>query len=112
MSGLGGAGFLLAEKWTHNVFEVHRVSDRILVLLLVLGESVFTFVSVYAPQVGRMRKKNFFISYRNVSQKYQLLRFSSHWVTGTGMLVRRLVVLRTCMAVLVMAPETLKVSGF
>ena len=23
-SGLGGAGFLLAEKWTHNVFEVHR----------------------------------------------------------------------------------------
>ena len=31
-SGLGGAGFLLAEKLTNNVFEVHRVSDRILVL--------------------------------------------------------------------------------
>ena len=52
-SGLGGARFLLAEKWTHNVFQVHRVSDRILVLRLVLGESVFTFVSVYAPQAGR-----------------------------------------------------------
>ena len=24
-SGLGGAGFLLAKKWTYNVFEVHRV---------------------------------------------------------------------------------------
>ena len=52
-SGLGGARALLAEKWTHNVFEVHRISDRILVLGLVLRESVFTFVSVYAPQVSR-----------------------------------------------------------
>ena len=52
-SGLGAAEFPLAEKWTHNVFEVYRVSDRILVLRLVLGESVFTFVSIYAPQVGR-----------------------------------------------------------
>ena len=56
-SNLGGAGFLLAEKWTHNAFEVHRVSDRILVLRLLLGESVFTFVSVYAPQVGRPNKE-------------------------------------------------------
>ena len=31
-SGLGGAGFLLAEKLTNNVFEVHRVLGRILVL--------------------------------------------------------------------------------
>ena len=54
-------------------------------------------------------KNNFFMmSCRNVSQKYHPLRFSSHWVTGMGMLVRKLVVLRTCMAVLV----TLKVSGF
>ena len=61
-SGLGGAGFLLAEKWTHNVFEVHRVSDRILVLRLVLGESVFTFISVYVPQVGRPNEdKNTFL---------------------------------------------------
>ena len=37
----------------HNVFEVYRVSDRILVLRLVLGEFVFTFVSVYASQVVR-----------------------------------------------------------
>ena len=47
----------MAEKWTNNVFEVHRVSDRILVLRLVLGESVFTFVSIYAPQVGHPNEK-------------------------------------------------------
>ena len=47
----------MAEKWTNNFFEVHRVSDRILVLRLVLGESVFTFVSVYAPQAGRLNEE-------------------------------------------------------
>ena len=41
------------QKNGHNVFEVHRVLDRILELRLVLGESVLTFVLVYAPQVGR-----------------------------------------------------------
>ena len=40
------------QKNGHNVLEVHRVSDRILVLRLVFGESVFTFVLVYVSQVG------------------------------------------------------------
>ena len=56
-SGLSGAGFLLAEKWTNKVFEFHRVSDRILELRLVLGESVFTFVSIYASQIDRLNEK-------------------------------------------------------
>ncbi|XP_014679155.1 PREDICTED: craniofacial development protein 2-like [Priapulus caudatus] len=33
-------------------FEVRRVSDRIILLRLVVGSSVLTFLSVYAPQVG------------------------------------------------------------
>lgn len=51
--GLGGAGFLLAEKWIDKVFDVQRISDRILLLRLVVGSAVFTFLSVYAPQTGR-----------------------------------------------------------
>ena len=85
----------MSEKWTQNVFEVHHVSDRILVLRLVLGESVFTFVSVYDPQVRRPNeeKKQFFmLSCREVSQKSHLPRFSSHWVAGMGILVRKLMV--------------------
>ncbi|XP_014675122.1 PREDICTED: craniofacial development protein 2-like [Priapulus caudatus] len=34
------------------MFEVRRVSDRIILLRLVVGSSVLTFLSVYAPQVG------------------------------------------------------------
>ena len=51
--GLGGVGIMLAEKWVEKVFEVQRISDRILLLKLLLGKQVFTFVALYAPQVGR-----------------------------------------------------------
>ena len=51
--GLGGVGLLLAEKWIEKVFDVQRVSDRILLLRLVIDKTVFAFVSVYAPQIGR-----------------------------------------------------------
>ena len=50
--GQGGAGILLAEHWVDKVFEVMRISDRIILLRLVIGKAVFTFLSVYAPQSG------------------------------------------------------------
>ena len=43
---------MLAERWVDKVFEVQRISDRILQLKLVIGSAVFTFLAVYAPQVG------------------------------------------------------------
>ena len=51
--GTGGVGIILAERWVEKVFEVQRVSDRILLLKLVIGKAVYSFLSVYAPQVGR-----------------------------------------------------------
>ena len=50
--GQGGAGFLLAEKWVDKVFDVLRISDRIILIRLVIGKVVLTFLSVYAPQAG------------------------------------------------------------
>ena len=48
--GTCGVGILLAEKWWEKVFEVIRVSDRIILIRMVVGSVVFVFVSVYAPQ--------------------------------------------------------------
>ena len=48
----GGTGILLAEQWTDKVFEVQRISDRIILMKVIIGKAVFTFLSVYAPQVG------------------------------------------------------------
>ena len=50
--GLGGVGIMLAEKWVEKVFEVKRVSDRIMLLKLLVGDHIVTVLSVYAPQSG------------------------------------------------------------
>ena len=34
------------------IFDVKRVSDRIMLIKLVVGSSIVTVLSVYAPQVG------------------------------------------------------------
>ena len=40
----------VVEKWIEEVFEVQRVSDRIILVKLIIGQRVVTFLSVYAPQ--------------------------------------------------------------
>ena len=50
--GTCGVEILLAEKLWEKVFEVIRVSDRIILIGMVVGSVVFVFVSVYAPQAN------------------------------------------------------------
>ena len=40
----------VVKKRTEKVFEVQRVSDRIILVKLIVGQLVVTFLSVYAPQ--------------------------------------------------------------
>jgi len=47
-----GLAFLL-RRGVDKVLEVKRVSERIIVLRVMVGETVLNLVSVYAPQVGR-----------------------------------------------------------
>ena len=42
----------MAEEWIEKVFEVQSVSDRIIIVTLMVGQRVITFLSVYAPQIG------------------------------------------------------------
>ena len=46
----GGVGILLSEKWWENVYEVTRISDRIIAIRLVIGKKVFAIICIYAPQ--------------------------------------------------------------
>ena len=50
--GTSGIGVLLAEKWVDKVYDIKRVSDRIMLIKLLVGEAVLTVLSVYAPQTG------------------------------------------------------------
>ena len=42
----------VAEEWIEKVFEVQTVSHRIILVKLLVGQRVVTFLSVYAPQSG------------------------------------------------------------
>ena len=43
---------MVAEEQIEKVFEVQRVSDRIILLKMIVGQCVLTFLSVRAPQCG------------------------------------------------------------
>ena len=47
--GTAGVGVFVAEEWIEKVFEVQRVS---ILVKLIVGQRVVTFLSVYAPQSG------------------------------------------------------------
>ena len=50
--GTAGVGVFVAEEWIEKVFEVQRVSNRIILVKLIVVQRVVTFLSVYAPQSG------------------------------------------------------------
>lgn len=43
--------FLVGE-WFEKVFEVQQVSDRIILVKIVVGQHMLIFLSVYVPQSG------------------------------------------------------------
>ena len=49
---MGDVRILLPEKWVKAIFDVKRVSDRIMLIKLIIGKSIVTVLSVYAPQPG------------------------------------------------------------
>jgi hypothetical protein len=51
--GVSGVGVMVERGWTEKVLDVKRVSERLMVLRVIVGKSVLNLVSVYAPQVGR-----------------------------------------------------------
>ena len=42
----------VAEEWIEKVFEVQRISDRIILVKLIVCQHVVNFLSVYTPQSG------------------------------------------------------------
>ena len=45
-------GVFVAVKWIENVFKVKRVSIMIILVKIIVGQRVFCFLSVHAPQCG------------------------------------------------------------
>ena len=50
--GIHGVGMLVADRWIEKVLDVKRVSERFMVVRVIVGRSVLSLISVYAPQTG------------------------------------------------------------
>ena len=53
--GIHGVGMLVADEWIEKVLDLKRVSERVMVVRVIVGRSVLNLISVYAPQTGRSR---------------------------------------------------------
>ena len=112
--GTGGVGVLLAEEWWEKVFEVVRVSDRIILIRMSIGKTVFVFVCVYAPQanLSEFEKDH---STRCCNARYpksQLQNSSLSVVTGMGTLDPSPLGSRRCMAARPLEKGTLRVRVY
>ena len=47
-----GIGIILSKEWHDNIIEIKRISDRIMTMKLVSGNTTLNIISEYAPQVG------------------------------------------------------------
>ena len=50
--GTSGVGVLLAEKWVDKVYDIKRVSNRIILSKLLVEDAVLAVLSVNPPQRG------------------------------------------------------------
>ena len=50
---IGGVGILVREDLRMNVVEINRISDRVMVAVIIFGKKVVRIVCAYAPQRGR-----------------------------------------------------------
>ena len=71
--GTAGVGIMIAEKWIDKVVEVKRISARLMMLRITVGDKIVNVVSAYAPQVGR-----------SYSEKEEFWDSMMDLVTGVG----------------------------
>ena len=59
---IGGVGILFREDLCMNVVKINRISDRVMVVVIIFGKKVVRNVCAYAPQCGRSmsKKKKFY----------------------------------------------------
>ena len=61
--GIHSVGMLVADRWIEKVLDVKRVSERLMVVRVIVGRSVLNLISVYALQTGRsMLEKEEFLA--------------------------------------------------
>ena len=81
----------LAEKWIDKVYDIKQVSDRIILIKLLVEDAALTVLSVYASQAGLedSTKDAFMIACKLSSSNYHIKKYLFHVVTGMDTLEKK-----------------------
>ena len=76
-----GIGIILSKEWQDNILEIKRISDRIMTMKLVSGNTMLNIISVYAPQVGcsQPEKDQFYENLESEMRRIPLHEDACHW---------------------------------
>ena len=55
--GVSGVGMIVSEEFIDKVVEVTRVSERLMMVKLIVGKCLMNVVAAYAPQTGRSQEE-------------------------------------------------------
>ena len=53
--GNGGVGIILAEEWVEKVYDICRISDRLMMIKLAIDNNIITVLSCYVNKVTAER---------------------------------------------------------
>ena len=56
-SGVSGVGVIVSEEFIDKVVEITRVSERLMMVTLIVGKCLLNVVAAYAPQTGRSQEE-------------------------------------------------------
>ena len=79
-----GIGIILSTEWQDKILEIKRISDRIMTMKLVSGNTMLNIISVYAPQVGcSQQEKDQF--YENLENEMKRIPLHEELVIGSDL---------------------------
>ena len=112
--GTAGVEVLLAEKWIEKVFDIKRVSDRLMLIKIIVGETIVTVLSAYAPQVvlDAAAKDAFYDDLQRQWLRSVRLKYWFHVGTSMTILENQLLDMKVYMVVMGLVSVTLKVNVF
>ena len=76
-----GIGIILSKEWQDKILEIKRISDRIMTMKLVSGNTMLNIISVYAHQVGcSQQEKDQF--YENLESEMRRIPLHEELIIG------------------------------
>ena len=55
--GNEGVECLISDRWIDRIIDVKSVNERIMCLMVLIGDKLVTCICAYAPQTGRIAKE-------------------------------------------------------